>query len=193
LYLLISYLIGSIPFGFIIYYLTEKKDIRDEGSGNIGATNILRTKGKTAGLMTLVLDILKGALPILYGLSAFDTPIIIIWGGFAVIVGHIFPVFLKFRGGKGVATFAGVFLIFTPWAVLVFVCVFLSTVFLTRFVSAGSILGVISVFFFILFTQIVEVAMIVFLVVILIIIKHRSNLKRIFNNTENKLSFKKNG
>lgn len=192
LYLLVSYLIGSIPFGFIIYFLTEKKDIRDEGSGNIGATNILRTKGKTAGLFTLILDILKGALPILYGLSAFDTPIIVIWGGLAVMLGHIFPVFLKFRGGKGVATFVGIFLIFSPLAVLFFVCVFLATVFFIRYVSAGSLLGAVSVFFFILFTQIVEVSMIVFLMVIFIITKHRSNLKRIFNNTENKLSLKKN-
>jgi len=193
LFLLISYFIGSIPFGFIIYYLTDKKDIRKEGSGNIGATNILRTKGKVAGLATLVLDILKGALPIVYGLSTFDSPIIIIWGGFAVILGHILPVFLKFRGGKGVATFVGVFLIFSPFAVLVFIAAFLTTSFLTRFVSAGSQLGVISVFFFTLFTQIVEVSMIVLLMVIFIIVKHRSNLKRIFSNTENKVSFKKNG
>ena len=101
-----SYLLGSVPFGYLIFYLSEGKDIRGLGSGNIGATNVLRSKGKLAGLATLLLDVLKGALPIVYGRIHFDLPWIVLLGGLAVLLGHVFPVFLKFRGGKG-RRFAG--------------------------------------------------------------------------------------
>ena len=86
LFLILSYFFGSIPFGFLIFYIFEKKDIRDEGSGNIGATNVFRSKGKTAGIITLILDILKGVLPIVYGLNHFNSPAMVMGGGAAVIV-----------------------------------------------------------------------------------------------------------
>jgi glycerol-3-phosphate acyltransferase PlsY len=176
--------LGSIPFGFIIYYLTEKKDIREQGSGNIGATNVVRSKGRFAGTATLILDMLKGGLPVLYGSIHFDSPVLIIAGGTAAILGHLFPLYLKFRGGKGIACFLGLFTIFHFPAALAFGVVFLSALFFTRYVSVGSIAGVTAVFFITLFTQVAEVAMIVFALTVLVISRHRTNLERIADGTE---------
>jgi len=191
LFIIFSYLLGSIPFGLILFYIIEKKDIRKHGSGNIGATNILRNKGKIAAIATLIFDLLKGILPIMYGLKHFNSNTIIILGGAAAIIGHIFPPFLKFKGGKGVATFCGVFLAFYNPAMLVFIVFFLPTLIITKYISAASIIGTISIFFFILFTQVEEISIIVLIIVILIIFKHGSNLNRIFNGTENKFKVKK--
>jgi glycerol-3-phosphate acyltransferase PlsY len=193
LFLVFSYFLGAIPFGYILCYITEKKDIRQEGSGNIGATNVLRSKGKTFGLITLALDMLKGILPILYGSMHFDTPVLIIGGGAAAILGHLYSVYLKFKGGKGVSSFLGMFAVFHFPSALVFGAVFLFTYFLTRYISASSIAGVAAVFFVTLFTNLVEVSMIVFVVGLLIIIKHRDNIKRIIDGTESQFIWKKNG
>lgn len=192
-FIIFSYILGSIPFGYLIYYLTEKKDIRKEGSGNIGATNVLRTKGKTAGIITLILDVLKGALPIIYGLIHFNNPVIIVFGGAMAITGHMFSIYLKFKGGKGVATLLGVLIAFSPKAALVLIAVFLVTIISTKYVSAGSIMGVICVFFYIVFTNIVEVAMIFLVITILIIIRHQENIKRIIKGKENRLKLRKDG
>ena len=177
LYVIISYLLGSIPCGFIIYYLKKKGDIRNEKSGNIGATNVLRTVGKKAAAATLLLDMLKGILPVAYGIRYFDSPVIILCGGAAAIIGHLFPVYLKFRGGKGVASLIGVFLVFDFPAAVVFLVSFAAVFALTKYVSAASLTGVLALFFYTLFTSIVEISMIVFIVVILILIKHGSNIK----------------
>ncbi len=193
LFLLFSYLLGSIPFGSIIYYLLEKKDIRQQGSGNIGATNVLRSKGKAAGFATLALDMAKGILPVVYGFTHFDPPHWVLLGGAAAIVGHVFPIFLKFKGGKGAATFVGVFIAFYYPAILIFLLVFLITLWLSRYISLAVILAIIAVFFCILFTHIVEVAIVTFLLVILIIARHASNIKRLLAGQENKLNLKKNG
>ena len=192
-FIVFSYLLGSIPFGYLIFYFTEGRDIRTLGSGNIGATNVLRSKGKLAGLLTLALDILKGAVPVIYGRIHFDLPWIVLLGGLAVLLGHVFPIFLKFRGGKGVGSLVGVFLVFYYPALLVFLAVFLLTLRLTRFVSLASLLGTTALFFCILFTQVVEVAMVVFVMLLLIIFRHRSNIQRLLAGNENKFSFKKNG
>lgn len=192
-FLVFSYFLGAIPFGYILCYLTDKKDIRQEGSGNIGATNVLRTKGKAFGLITLTLDMLKGILPILYGLTHFDSPILIIGGGGAAILGHLYSVYLKFKGGKGVSTFLGMTAVFHFPSALAFGGVFLFTYFLTRYISASSIAGVSAVFFVTLFTNVMEVSMIVFMIALLIIIKHRSNIKRMIEGTEPQLIWKKNG
>lgn len=184
LFIVISYLVGSIPFGYIIYYLTEKKDIREDGSGNIGATNVLRSKGKCAGIVTLVLDMLKGGLPVLYGSIHFDPPVLIIAGGAAAILGHLFPLYLKFKGGKGIACFLGLLIVFHFPSALAFGAVFLAALFLTRYVSVGSIAGVTAVFFITLFTQVVEVAMVVFGLTVLVVSRHRANIERIIGGTE---------
>lgn len=193
LFLVFSYFLGAIPFGYILCYLTDKKDIRQEGSGNIGATNVLRTKGKAFGLITLALDMLKGILPILYGLTHFDSPVLIIGGGAAAIIGHLYSVYLKFKGGKGVSTFFGMMAVFHFPSALVFGGIFLFTYFLTRYISASSIVGVAAVFFVILFTNVMEVAMIGFMIAILIISKHHGNIKRMIDGTEPQLIWKKNG
>ena len=192
-FIVCSYLLGSIPFGYLIFYFSEGKDIRTKGSGNIGATNVLRSKGKLAGLATLALDILKGALPIVYGRIHFDLPWIVLLGGLAVLLGHVFPVFLKFRGGKGVGSLVGVFLVFYYPALLVFLAVFSLSFWLTRYVSLGSLLGTMALFFCILFTQVVEASMVVFLMLLLIVFRHRANIQRLLAGNENKFSFRKNG
>jgi acyl phosphate:glycerol-3-phosphate acyltransferase len=192
-FLVFSYLLGSIPFGYLIFYFSEGKDIRTLGSGNIGATNVLRSKGKLAGMLTLALDMIKGAVPVIYGLSHFDLPWFVLLGALAVLLGHVFPVFLKFRGGKGVASLVGVFLVFYYPSLLVFLAVFLLTLKLTRYVSLASLLATTALFFCILFTQVVETAMVVFAMLLLIAFRHRANIRRLLAGTENKFSFKKNG
>ncbi len=188
-----SYLLGAVPFGFIIYFFCERKDIREEGSGNIGATNVMRCKGKKAGIITLVLDMLKGVVVIAYGLRHFHSPVIVILGGAAVILGHLFPIYLKFKGGKGIAALMGVFIVFHFPAALVFACAFVIVLYFTRYVSLGSVAGLTALFFFTLFTHIAEVSGIVLAVVILIAAKHRGNVQRVLAGTENKFNWKENG
>jgi glycerol-3-phosphate acyltransferase PlsY len=190
-FLVFSYLLGSIPFGYIIFYLTEKKDIREQGSGNIGAANVLRIKGRAAGIAALVLDMLKGMVPILYGSMHFDSPIIVMVGGAVAVLGHMFPVYLGFRGGKGIASFVGMFIAFHFPSVLAFAAVFLMVLYLTRYVSAASLSGAVVVFFITLFTRVAEISMIVLGLMILIFIKHRANLKRIADGTENRFAWPK--
>ena len=192
LFVVCSYLLGSIPFGYLIFFFSEGKDIRATGSGNIGATNVLRSKGKLAGLATLVLDILKGALPILYGRVHFDLPWVLLLGGLAVLLGHVFPVFLRFRGGKGVAALVGVFLVFHFPSLLVFLAVFFLVLALTRFVSLGSLLGTSALFFSILFTRTAETAMVAFAMLLLIVFRHRGNIARLLDGSERKFAFRKN-
>ncbi len=193
LFIIGCYLLGSIPFGYVVYYLCERKDIRKQGSGNIGAANVLRTKGRTAGIITLVLDILKGLFAVAYGLRHFDSPVVVILGGAAVILGHLFPLYLKFKGGKGIACLAGVLIMFDLTAAVVFAAAFWLTLFYTRYVSAGSIAGVTAAFFYVLFTQIAEVSTIMLILTILVIVKHRANIQRLTAGTENKFSWKENG
>ena len=192
-FIVFSYLLGSIPFGYLIFYFSEGKDIRTLGSGNIGASNVLRSKGKLAGLLTLALDIIKGAVPVIYGRIHFDLPWLVLLGALAVLLGHVFPIFLKFRGGKGVASLVGVFLVFYYPALLVFLVVFLLTLKLTRFVSLASLLATTALFFCILFTKGVETAMVVFVMLLLIVFRHRANIQRLLAGNENKFSFGKNG
>lgn len=192
LYVLCSYLLGSVPFGYLIFLFSEGKDIRATGSGNIGATNVLRSKGKLAGLATLALDILKGALPIVYGRVHFDLPWVVLLGGLAVLLGHVFPVFLKFSGGKGVAALVGVFLVFHFPALLVFLVFFFWALAQTRFVSLGSLLGTAALFFAILFTQTAETAMVAFAMLLLIVFRHRGNIARLLDGSERKFAFRKN-
>jgi len=193
LFVLCSYLLGSIPFGYLIVYFSERKDIRTMGSGNIGASNVLRTKGRLAGVATLALDILKGALPVIYGRIHFDLPWVVLLGGLAVLLGHVFPVFLKFRGGKGVATLVGVFLVFDYPSLLVFLAVFFVTLAITRYVSLGSLLGAAALFFCVLFTQVVETAMVSFGMLLLVVFRHRANIERLLAGSERRFVFRKNG
>src|SRR5579883_295145 len=140
----IAYLIGGIPFGFLLVRLTQGRDVRALGSGNIGATNVLRTAGKKLGIVTLLLDIAKGAAAVWFAdlLTHGD----VFWmsaAALAVLLGHAFPVFLKFQGGKAVASYVGAFLYLAPLALLATTVVFVAIVAVTRFISLGSIVGAI--------------------------------------------------
>ncbi|MGH9667957.1 MAG: glycerol-3-phosphate 1-O-acyltransferase PlsY, partial [Bryobacteraceae bacterium] len=140
--LLLAYLLGGIPFGYLLVKWKTGGDVRTSGSGNIGATNVLRTTGRTAGVVTLLLDVAKGFCAVwlasaLTGGSVFWTSA----AALAVMAGHAYPVFLKFRGGKAVASFIGAFLYLTPLPLLAIVVVFVATVAWTRFISLGSILA----------------------------------------------------
>lgn len=140
--ILIAYLLGAIPFGYLLTRLTTGKDVRAQGSGNIGATNVLRTAGRAAGLATLALDMAKGFAAVwIAGMLTDNSPGWMADAALAVMVGHAFPIFLGFKGGKSVATFTGAFLYLTPIPALAAIIVFVITVVVTRYISAGSILA----------------------------------------------------
>ena len=197
---IIAYLLGSIPFGYLIVRLTKGADIRETGSGGTGATNVSRRAGKLAGVVTLLLDALKGAAAVLLAHwllqdSAFDfREWWIAAAAVAVIVGHMFPVWLRFRGGKGVATGVGVFLVIAPIAVALAAVVFLSLVWRTRYVSLGSMAAAVTIPFFVLLQDalIRPVAFLTPMMAaaaagsILIIFAHRANLRRLIEGTESK-------
>jgi acyl phosphate:glycerol-3-phosphate acyltransferase len=191
----IAYLIGSIPFGYLIVKLTRGADVRATGSGGTGATNVSRRAGKVAGVATLVLDALKGAVAILITRGLLnDGPTAshgwwVVATAVAVIIGHIFPVWLGFRGGKGVATGAGVFLIIAPFALLCAGVVFLAVVLITRYVSLGSIVAAATIPAFVWLSGLgtPEVTGAV-AGALLIIFAHRANIGRLIGGTESKFS-----
>ncbi len=204
---IIAYLIGSINFSVIISKKMAGFDVREKGSGNAGSTNVLRTVGKKAALITLVCDILKGVVSVLIALLVgviagenASSAILVEAAALAVVIGHTFPVFFGFKGGKGVATSLGVILI-VNWKIGLICLVFaLSLMALTRMVSLGSIsaavlFAVLTIFMRDSYVGGIEFdfSFIVFgiLLAALVIYNHRSNLKRIINGTENKLNFSK--
>jgi glycerol-3-phosphate acyltransferase PlsY len=140
--ILIAYLLGAIPFGYLLTRFTTGKDVRTEGSGNIGATNVLRAAGRGAGVATLVLDLAKGYAAVwIAAILTDNSPGWMADAALAVMVGHAFPIFLGFKGGKAVATFTGAFLYLTPIPALAGIIVFVITVVVTRYISAASILA----------------------------------------------------
>ncbi len=186
-----AYLLGSMSFGIIIpRLLGTSRDIRQEGSGNAGATNVLRTQGKLQGALVLLADLLKGALAAWIGLSLAGVAGGGVAGIFAML-GHCFPVFFGFKGGKGVATGAGVVLVLLPKALLIMIAAFILAILITRMVSLGSIAGAVTLLVCMLFFQ-PPVPIILFGVcaVALVLWKHESNIKRILAGTENKLGKK---
>lgn len=197
--LIICYLVGSIPFGLLFTRLAGLGDVRKIGSGNIGATNVLRTGNKKIALLTLLCDMFKGTLAVYFAslLSSFDynNIVIVTLGGFAVFIGHIYPVWLKFKGGKGVATYLGVCLGFYPPAALVFICVWLLTAFVTRYSSLSALFAVILVPIFILLfmdsTPQNLFALVLSVMSIIVILKHHANIRRLLNGTESKIGAKK--
>ncbi len=198
LFLVFSYFAGSIPTGFIVFRISAKNDIRNEGSGNIGATNIFRILGGKAAAITLLVDVIKGILPVIYGVIHFKYPPLVLGGGALAIIGHCYPIWLKFRGGKGVATFAGVFIAYMAapdglFVFPVFALIFIFFLFQTGYVSISSIAGISGAFFTILFTNIPEASIIILITIIIIVIKHRRNIERLRSGTENKLYRRENG
>ena len=220
LVIVIAYFIGSIPFGYLIVRAREGADIRETGSGGTGATNVSRRAGKVAGLVTLLLDALKGASAVLItrmflGLSSFSLGVRtsgnifqaleigvsvqsanwwLAAAAIAVILGHIFPVWLGFRGGKGVATGVGVFLVLAPIAVGFAAVVFLLIVWLTRYVSLGSVVAATTIPLFVLlqhefirpFRDLLPLLTAASAGALLIVFAHRANIRRLLQGTESK-------
>ena len=195
---LIAYLLGSIPFGFIIAKLFFKEDIRASGSGNIGATNAMRQFGTGVGILVLTFDILKGVAAVLVAkhLLPSHSPELAI-AAFCAILGHVFPIWLGFKGGKGVAVAAGVFVALTPLTVLGALAGFIVVVAVTRYVSLGSLaaataLGISNTIIeFKLDRPDYALLILIWIAVIMIFVKHIENISRLKNKTENKISFKK--
>lgn len=184
--LILSYLIGSISFALVIGKMFYKKDIRDYGSGNLGATNAYRVLGIKAGVIVAIADILKGTLACLLPLLLGSTvnPIVC---GLLAILGHIFSVFASFKGGKAVATATGVFLFLTPLGVFVGFVMFVLTLLFTKYVSLSSMLASIALFVYSLIFEDKVIIALTLLISVSIIILHRQNIKSIVNGTENKI------
>lgn len=188
--IIIAYLIGSIPTGLIIGKLFYNIDIRQHGSGNLGATNTFRILGKNAGIFVTIFDVLKGTLPALFPMMFHQDihPIII---GVAAVIGHVYPVYLKFKGGKAVATSAGVILGTNPLLFLIIAVIFFTLLFTTKMVSLTSILTSIANFIGTLFFDDKILMFVSLLIMIVIIVRHQTNIKRIINGTESKINFNK--
>ena len=180
-----SYLLGSIPFGLILTKLFLKKDIRDVGSGNIGTTNVLRTGKKSLAAATLLLDILKGYLSVVITFHYFQD--LISYSALLCFVGHIFPVWLKFKGGKGVATYLGVILALSYKFFLIFGISWLILTFLFRFASLSSIVSTLIIFLYSYFFENNNFSLILFIFFIIILYTHRENIVRLKNSSENKI------
>ncbi len=186
--IVISYLIGSVPMGIIVAKLMGGADPRKGGSGNIGATNINRTLGKGAGIITLLGDMGKGAAPVFYAIYYVGGADLISLVALATVLGHIFPLYLGFKGGKGVATALGVLIVVSPLAALICAVVFGVIVFFTRYVSLGSMYAAVTMPLALALVPgklyFVPVSV---LIAMLIVFKHKENIKRLRERTENRL------
>lgn len=199
----IAYLLGSIPFGLILVRIIRGEDVRLSGSGNIGATNVARSGGAALGILTLVLDALKGLLAVEFALALSGRHADHGFGfaaamaALCAILGHIFPVWLRFHGGKGVATAVGAFAGLAPRAILVVLAIFLLVVLLFRYISLGSIVAsaVFPILAYFLYRGTSSTAglVVMFLASLLIIVKHKANIRRLLNGTENRFQFHKAG
>lgn len=181
-----AYLFGAIPFGLLVAKLVAGVDVRQAGSGNIGATNVARSAGKGLGALTLLLDAAKGAAPVLIAdrvLHLADGWVVA--AGFAAVLGHVFPIYLRFRGGKGVATGLGVFLALSPFSTLIAVGVFGLVYAASRFVSLGSLCGAaaltVSTWFIDGRREVFGLAL---LVTLLILVRHQGNIRRMLQHRE---------
>ena len=179
-----SYLMGSVPFGFILTKIFLKKDIREIGSGNIGATNALRSGNKLIGYSTLILDIAKAIIPVIY--VKINYPDLIYIASLCAFLGHVFPIWLKFKGGKGVATYVGILFSINIILGLIFVISWAFIFLLFRYSSLSSIIGSLSVPIYILITGQINDAIFFATMFILIFFTHRENIKRLKNKEESK-------
>ena len=200
---IIAYALGSISFSVIFSRKFAGFDVREKGSGNAGTTNVLRSVGKKVAVITLICDVLKGVVAVLIGVIVskivknIDGALLTQIAGIAVVIGHTFPIFFEFRGGKGVATSLGVLLV-TNWQIGLICLVFaLTIIVLTKMVSAGAVLAAVLFPILTLFIGkdyfIIQGSYFIFSIIVAIIVmfNHRENIKRILSGTENKLSFKK--
>ncbi|MBD1133381.1 glycerol-3-phosphate 1-O-acyltransferase PlsY [Pelagibacterales bacterium SAG-MED44] len=181
---IISYLMGSIPFGFILTKIFLKKDIREIGSGNIGATNALRTGNKLIGYSTLLLDVIKAILPVLY--VKINYPELIYIASLCAFLGHVFPVWLKFKGGKGVATYLGILFTINIFLGFIFCVSWLLIFLISKYSSLSSLIGSLTIPVYILFNDQMINALFFGIMFVLIFYTHRENIKRLKNKEESK-------
>ena len=179
----VSYLCGSIPFGFLLTKFFLKKDIRKMGSGNIGATNVLRTGNKLIGYSTLTLDVLKAIVPLI--IIKFNLPEFIFISSLSIFLGHVFPVWLKFKGGKGVATYVGMLFCINYILGFIFIISWFIVFILSKYSSLSSMIASLSIpiFCFFIYNENFYFFTMMF---ILVFLTHRENIKRLINNTESK-------
>ncbi len=180
---LVSYLFGSIPFGYLFTKILLKKDIRNVGSGNIGATNVLRTGNKLLGYLTLVLDIAKAVVPVIF--IKLNYPDLVYISALCAFLGHLFPIWLKFKGGKGVATLVGILLSINIYYAIVFCTVWILTFVISKYSSLSSLFASISIPIYLL---IIDKGNIIFFIIMFVLIfyTHRENIKRLINKEESK-------
>ena len=181
---IISYLMGSIPFGFILTKIFLNKDIREIGSGNIGATNALRTGKKTLGYSTLTLDILKAVIPVIY-VKVFYQDFLYI-ASLCAFLGHVFPIWLKFKGGKGVATYVGILFSINFYFGIIFAVSWFITFFISKFSSLSSLVGAASIPIYLLILTQFDQVIFFTIMFVLIFFTHRENIKRLKNKEETK-------
>ena len=181
---IISYLMGSIPFGFILTKIFLKKDIREIGSGNIGATNALRTGNKTIGYSTLALDILKAVTPVIY-VKIFYQDFLYI-ASLSAFLGHVFPIWLKFKGGKGVATYVGILFAINIYFGIIFTISWFITFFISKYSSLSSLVGAASIPIYLLILTQFDQGIFFTIMFVLIFFTHRENIKRLKNKEETK-------
>ena len=181
---IVSYLMGSIPFGFILTKTFLKKDIREIGSGNIGATNALRTGNKLIGYTTLILDIIKAVIPVMY--VKLNHPELIYIASLCAFLGHVFPVWLKFKGGKGVATYVGILFAINIFLGFIFCCSWLIIFLLSRYSSLSSLIGSLTIPVYIFFYEQISATFFFGIMFVLIFYTHRENIKRLKNKEESK-------
>ena len=182
---LYSYLLGSIPFGLILTKIILKKDIREFGSGNIGTTNVLRTGNKFLAIATLILDLLKGFIAVYFTLIYFEY--LTSYSALICFIGHIFPVWLKFKGGKGVATYLGVILALSYKFFFIFGITWIALSLLFRLASFSSMMSSLIVFLYGYFFEINNYSMLLFIFFIIILFTHKENIVRLKNSKENKI------
>ena len=180
-----SYFLGSIPFGFILTKIFLKQDIRETGSGNIGATNVLRTGNKFLAILTLVLDFLKGYMTIIITLKYFND--LILLSALICLLGHIFSIWLKFKGGKGVATYLGILLALSVNYFLIFIIVWFSILLIFKYSSLSSILSTFGIFIYEYFFLENNILSFLFISFIIILYAHRSNILKLISKTETKV------
>jgi len=181
-------MLGAVPFGLLLSKALSKRDPREHGSGNIGATNAMRTGGKKVGILTLLADIAKSLLPVSLAVAAELSEIWIAAIALATFIGHLFPVYLNFKGGKGVATMLGAILPWQPWAALVGLLIWLALIVLSRYVSLASIIAALLLPLLVMWFGGSIPALIVSMVFAsLVTLKHAGNIKRLMNGTESSI------
>ena len=194
LLIILFYLIGSLPFALILTKLSGFGDIRNFGSGNVGATNVLRTGNKLLAIIVLSLDILKGLIPYLIIHIYFNELSLLnkIFLCHFAVIGHIYPIWLKFKGGKGVATYIGFLFGLNPYIAISFLLIWLVVAYITKYSSLGSLVGIfIAPAYFIFINFNFNISIFFIYLSFVIVIKHKENIKRLINKTESKIKLSK--